>query len=193
MKTLACSAPPCARIAVARLRHVRRVGTVADHLQAEIGLHRRADVEGAAMEQRPAAMLALDAAQIDADLALQLEVVRLAEIVAQQDVFRRDGGVGLQLEDPVAVVALLAHQRLRGAIDVVVEPVARSVDMRSWRRRPRARRGGRVARAQRALDRRRQAGVGPVAGEEQVGPRGCAPPAAARPAPASRRRWRASP
>ena len=54
--------------------HVRRVDVVADHLQREIGLHGGADVEGAAVIERPAAVLALDAAQIDADLALQLQV-----------------------------------------------------------------------------------------------------------------------
>ncbi len=50
-------------------------------------------------------MLALDAAQIDADLALQLQVGRLAKIMDEQHIFRRDGGVGFQLEDPVAILA----------------------------------------------------------------------------------------
>ena len=44
---------------------------VADHLQREIGLHAGADVEVAVVEQRPAAVRALDAAQIDGDLALR--------------------------------------------------------------------------------------------------------------------------
>ena len=52
-------------------RHVRGLRIVADHLQREIGLHRRADVEVAVVKQRPAAMRALDAAQIDGDLALR--------------------------------------------------------------------------------------------------------------------------
>ena len=50
-------------------RHVRRVGIVADRLQGEIGLHAGGEIERAAMEQRPAAMRALDRAQIDGDLA----------------------------------------------------------------------------------------------------------------------------
>ena len=63
---------------LARAPHVIGIDVVADHLQREVGLHARAHVEFAVMEQRPAAMRALDAAQIDADLALQLEVRRLA-------------------------------------------------------------------------------------------------------------------
>ena len=50
--------------------HVRRLRLVADHLEREIGFHRRAHVEVAVVEQRPAAMRALDAAQIDGDLRL---------------------------------------------------------------------------------------------------------------------------
>src|SRR5882762_9259340 len=70
------------------------------------------------MEQRPAAMLALDAAKIGADLALQFRIVRLAEILAQQDVLGRDRRVRLEFEDPVPVGPLLAHQRLRGTADI---------------------------------------------------------------------------
>src|SRR5438093_29597 len=62
----------------ARPHHVWFIGAVADHPQAEIGLHRRADVESTAVEQRPAAMLTLDAAQKDADLAFQFRIVRFA-------------------------------------------------------------------------------------------------------------------
>ena len=51
--------------------HVIGLHIIADHLEREIGLHRRAHVEGAVLEQRPAVMLALDAAQIIADLALR--------------------------------------------------------------------------------------------------------------------------
>ena len=56
---------------LAGARHVRRVGRVADHLQREIGLDAGAHVEGAVVEQRPAAVRALDAAQVDSDLALE--------------------------------------------------------------------------------------------------------------------------
>ena len=51
---------------------MRRVDVVADHLQREIGLDAGADVERAVVEERPAAVVALDAAEIDGDLALEL-------------------------------------------------------------------------------------------------------------------------
>src|SRR4029077_4286904 len=72
----------------------------------------------AAMEQRPATMLGLDAAKVDADLALLVRIVRLAQILPQQYVLGRDRGVGLELEDPVPVAPLLMHQRLHGALNV---------------------------------------------------------------------------
>ena len=81
------------------------------------------------MEQRPAAMVALDAAKIDTDLALQLELIRLTEILTQEDVLRGDGRIRLQLEDPVPVLALLAQQRLCGAAYVVFDAVDGA---RSW-------------------------------------------------------------
>ncbi len=62
-------------------------------------------------------MLALDTAQIDADLALQLQVLWLAQIMLQQDEFGRDGGVGLQLEHEVPVGPLQVQQGPRGARD----------------------------------------------------------------------------
>ena len=37
VKTFACAAPPAARIACARPHHMRRIGTVADRFQREIG------------------------------------------------------------------------------------------------------------------------------------------------------------
>ncbi len=86
-------------------RHVRRVDAVADHLQREIGFHAGAHVELALMEQGPAAMLALDAAQIFADLPLALDVRLLAEVVREQDIFGGDRGVGLELEAPMAILS----------------------------------------------------------------------------------------
>ena len=59
---------------LARAAHVRRVKIVADHLEREIGLHARAHVEGAGVNERPAAVLALNAAQIDGDQALEFEI-----------------------------------------------------------------------------------------------------------------------
>ncbi len=91
---------------VARARHVRRVRRIAHRLQGEIGLHRRRDIEVAAVEQRPAAMLALDRAKVMGERLL-LALVDLVEIVLQQDVLGGDGGVRLQLEHPMPVRALL--------------------------------------------------------------------------------------
>ncbi len=58
-------------------------------------------------------MLALDAAQIDPEPGLERRVDAV-EIVLEQDVLGRNGGVGLQIEDPVAVRLLARRQgRLR--------------------------------------------------------------------------------
>ena len=213
MKTLLLAAPPWARIASRARTHVRRVGIVADHLEREIGLDARADVERAGVDERPAAMVALDAPQIDGDQALELEIGLLAAEMAEQHVFGRDGRVGLELEAPVAVLALRGEQRLRrrgkygppapratarsfgwfratfmakhsrgAGISALTAPDGREID-----------RAGLIARAYRAFDGRRQAGLHPVAGEDDIRPVGCAEADAWRPAPGSRRRSRASP
>ena len=107
-----------------RADHVRGVDVVADHLQGEVGLHRRADVERPRVVQRPAAVPALDPAQVDPDLPLQREVGLLAQIVDQEDVFRRDRGVGLEFEHPVTVGLLALQERGGGGVD---RPVQRRV------------------------------------------------------------------
>ena len=96
---------------LARPYHVRRVGGIADHLQSEITFDAGAHVEGAFVHQRPAAMGALDAAQVIGDLGLQHGVDRLAEIMAQQHIFRRDGAIGFKLEHKVSVRLGVAKQR----------------------------------------------------------------------------------
>ena len=113
VKTLDRAAPPRAAHRLARPRHVRRVDVVADRLQREIGFHAGAHVERAVMEQRPAAVLALDAAQIDGDLALQLGIHRLGQIMTQQHIFGRNGGIGFELEAPVPVRLLGIEHRPR--------------------------------------------------------------------------------
>ena len=80
---------------------MRRVHRIADHLQREVGFHAGAHIEIAVVHQRPAAMSALNPAQIIRDLAFQRSVDRLAEIVAKQDILRRDGAIGFQFEHPV--------------------------------------------------------------------------------------------
>ena len=69
------------------------------------------------MEKRPAVMLALDAAQIDRDLAFEFGIDGLAEIMAQQDIFGRDRRVGLEFEHPMAVRLLHLQQRIGCPLD----------------------------------------------------------------------------
>ncbi len=97
--------------------HMRRVDVVADHLQRKVGFHARRDVEGAVLEERPAAMLALAAAQINGDLAFELGVHRLGAEMAHQHIFGRDRGVGLELEAPMAVRLAVRQQGALGALN----------------------------------------------------------------------------
>ena len=151
------------------------------------------------MIQRPAAVIGLDAAQIDADLALQFEVRRLGEIVHEQDIFRRDRRVGLELEHPMAVLALAARAAprwRRGSQLVDGDRASRSMTI--WfmadytaarerqcaafcpeRTRPRWSRAGRCRSSRRPASRLGQR----VRGLRALGA----------PVPASRRRSRASP
>jgi hypothetical protein len=85
--------------------HVRRVDRIAGGLQRKVRLDRRAQVEFAAVEQRPAAMLGLGGLEIARDAPFEIRLGR-AEIMLQEDVFGRDCRIGLQLEHPVAVLAL---------------------------------------------------------------------------------------
>ena len=85
------------------------------------------------MIERPAAVRALDAAQIDPDLALQLQVRRLAEIMDEQDVFRRDGGVRLEFEAPVTVLGLGRGERARRLGDARIEIRGRRINLVSDR------------------------------------------------------------
>src|SRR3546814_10923505 len=71
-------------------------------------------------------MAALDGAQVVGDLRLDRAKARrvdLSQEVLQEDVFRRDGGVGLQLEQPVAIRALLGLQRRAHLADERVEGI----------------------------------------------------------------------
>jgi hypothetical protein len=74
------------------------------------------------MEQRPAAMHALDPAQVASQPGFQRGVGLLAEEVHHQDVFGRNGGVGFELVDPVAVGLLLFQHRAERALDRPVQP-----------------------------------------------------------------------
>ena len=99
-----------------RARHVRCLRAVAEALKREVGLHAGGKVEGAIVEQRPAAVRALYLQQIHADARLQGRIDPV-EIVLEQDVLGRDGGVGFQLETPVTVRVLPPAQRVRRTLD----------------------------------------------------------------------------
>ena len=66
-------------------------------------------------------MLALDAAQIIADAGFERRIDGLAEIVPQQNIFGGNGGVGFELEQPMAVGALAGEQRVARRVDMPVE------------------------------------------------------------------------
>lgn len=106
---------------LARTDHVLGIDGVADHLEREVRLHARADVERAVGEKRPAAVGQLDAAQIARDLLLQFHVRRFAEIVDEQHVFGGNRRVGFEFVDPVAVGFLRGENRIGGARDRGVE------------------------------------------------------------------------
>ena len=88
---------------------MRRIGRVAGCLQREIGDDRGAEVEFAAMEQRPSAVCPLGLAKIGGEALLQVGL-DCAEIMLQQDKGSRHRRVGFQFEHPVAVFALQRHQ-----------------------------------------------------------------------------------
>ena len=116
VKTLQCAGAATLQDRGAGARHMRRLRRVADRLQREIRLDRGGEIERAAMEQRPAAMRALDRTQIARQRLLQ-PVIDLVEIVLQQNIFGRDGGIRLELEHPMPVRTLPLEQRRRGAVD----------------------------------------------------------------------------
>ena len=90
-----------------------RLSIIADHFQREIGFDARAHIESAGVEQRPAAVIALDAPYVDGDQAFQFEIRLFAAKMAQEHVFGRDRNVGLKLETPMSVLALTGPKRLR--------------------------------------------------------------------------------
>ena len=73
------------------------------------------------MHQRPAAVRALNAAEVDRDLGFQRRIDRLAEIVPQQNVFGRDGRVGLKLEHEMTVRLPEIEETARGGADAAPE------------------------------------------------------------------------
>ncbi len=78
-------------------------------------------------------MLPLRRAQVDADLLLQ-RFVDAAQKMLEQHVFRRNGRIRLQLEDEMAVVALVRPQRRGGAVDRGGQAVLGGGDVHHLRR-----------------------------------------------------------
>ena len=97
----------------ARPRHMGRIKRIPGGLQREIRFDRRADVESAAIEQRPAAVLALGGSNVSRDARLQLGLDP-AQIVLQQYELGGDRDIRLQLKNPMSVSMLERDQRLAG-------------------------------------------------------------------------------
>src|SRR5690606_17760591 len=72
--------------------------------------HRRRHVEGAIVIERPSAMRALNTAQIDADLALQLQILRLTAEMAHEYIFGRNGRIRFELETEMSVIPAVRQQ-----------------------------------------------------------------------------------
>ena len=75
-------------------------------------------------------MIALDSPEIDGDQALELEIGLLAAKMPEQHIFGGDRRVGLELETPMAVLALLGDERRRRARNVALQRFQRGRDFR---------------------------------------------------------------
>ena len=101
-----------------RPRHVRRIDGIADHLEREIGLHARAQIEVAVLEQRPAAVLrALRPPQIDRDLALP---------VRHRPARRDNGATGRIRAGMVASASSSKHHSPSGRLAIEQRPRRRA-------------------------------------------------------------------
>ena len=110
---------------ISRAAHVRCLRIVADHLEGEIGPHAGAHVERACVNERPAAMIALNTPKIDSDQALKVEIGLFAAEMAKEDVFGWDCRIGLEFEAPMTVVVLSSQQRFRRARDMTLQRLRR--------------------------------------------------------------------
>ena len=108
-----------------RTTHMRRLRIVADHLQRKIGLDAGAHVERACVNQRPAAMIALNAPQIHGDQALEFEIGLFATEMPEQHIFCWDRGIGLEFKTPMAILVLSGEQGFRRARDMTLERLER--------------------------------------------------------------------
>src|SRR5262249_61192576 len=86
----------------ARPLHRMIVRRYAGHLHGEVDLDRRGQIGGAALEETPAAVLVLSAAQIRDGTTLDTDVDAIEEAM-QEKRFGRQGAGSLELADPVTV------------------------------------------------------------------------------------------
>ena len=106
------------------MRGFRRI---AGKLERKVRLHARADIQAAAVEQRPPAVRPLQPPQINRDFGFESRV-GLAQEVLQYDVLRRNGRVGFELENPMTIRTLPLHQRGGRRLDGAVETRLRRAD-----------------------------------------------------------------
>ena len=102
---IAARGPAMGENGFSRAQHMGGVGGVADQLQGIVGFDAGADVEVAALVERPAAVVGLAPPQIDGDLVVD-RLVDLAEEMAEQHIFRGNGRIRLEFEAPMAVLML---------------------------------------------------------------------------------------
>ncbi len=115
VNTRARSSPPCARMNAAAAAHVLGLGRVAGQAQRPVGLDRRRQLAGAAVEVRPGAVLALLGAD-PGGRALGLIGAADAEELAQEHVLGVHRHVRLQLALPPAGLVLQGQQVLARAL-----------------------------------------------------------------------------
>jgi hypothetical protein len=125
------------------------------------------------VEQRPAAVRALHTPQIDADLALELGVDRLSQVMAHEECIRPESvAVGLELKDPMPIRLLLLKQRAGRGLNVLFQsarvgaghPVRSDSCELAWVMISAARLAGPNG----TFDRGRQAGICPIAGSRRL-------------------------
>src|ERR1700733_5687774 len=90
-----------------------------------MGLDAGAHVERPSGDERPAAMIALNAPKIDGDQTLEFEIGLFAAEMPEQNVFGWDRRIGLEFETPMAVVVLSGEQRFRRARDMTLQRLER--------------------------------------------------------------------
>jgi hypothetical protein len=100
---------------------------VTHELERKVGFDRGAHVEVAADVQRPAAVVRLPGAQVDRDLVLE-RLIDLAEEVLEKDVFCGNRGIGLEIEDPVAICLLQVLESGPGFSDYLGEAIVSGSD-----------------------------------------------------------------